>query len=295
MVAAEDVRRTFPKPAGSGREVTYVSWTLTLSPDTPCSRYMSDIPLRTFGRSRNSRSGYAPLNTEQDGYDANGNVNENNQTMPVQTVVTKAAVANHNRKRWKGKKKQTYQDDPEEHEGLLGDDQDHDSEDEVGRAGPARPTAQEARPTSHIALLHLISSSDRFLGRALAEEMQAAQKTSPELYRFDPQVCFDDNAVGPAPPKLICVPPRQVSITVHPEYRQKPEIQRVHFLAHRVLRAVQVFLQLVFLAGSPFAVRTRAEDRFVVLLPFLLATNYSRLTSQDSLRHTSRLSRSSSS
>ena len=42
-------------------------------------------------------------------------------------------------------------------------------------------------------------------------------------------MCFDDNAVRPAPPKLICVPLRKVSITVRPEYRQKPEIQRAHF------------------------------------------------------------------
>ena len=113
---------------------------------------MSDIPLRTFGRSRNSRSGYAPLNTEQDEYEADGNgsVSRNNhQTMPLQATATKAAVsaANQNHKRSKGKNKQVYQDDPEEHEGLLGDDEDHDSGDEVGRAGPARVPSREVRPT----------------------------------------------------------------------------------------------------------------------------------------------------
>jgi len=111
---------------------------------------MSDIPLRTFGRSRNSRSGYAPLNTEQDEYEADGNgsVSRNNhQTMPLQATATKAAVSAANHKRWKGKNKQVYQDDPEEHEGLLGGDEDHDSEDEVGRAGPARVPSQEVRPT----------------------------------------------------------------------------------------------------------------------------------------------------
>ena len=108
---------------------------------------MSDIPLRTFGRSRNTRSGYAPLNTEQDEYDIDGN---NHQTMPLQTV-TKAAVsaAKQNHHRWKGKKKQSFQDDPEEQEGLLRDEV-HDSEDEVGRAGPARPPSQEVRPISCI-------------------------------------------------------------------------------------------------------------------------------------------------
>jgi len=112
---------------------------------------MSDIPLRTLGRSRNSRSGYAPLNTEQDECDAddNGSVSRNNhQAMTLQTTVTKAAVsvASQNHQRWKGKKKQGYQDDPEEHEGLLGDGEGHDSEDEVGRAGPARiPTREVCR------------------------------------------------------------------------------------------------------------------------------------------------------
>ena len=104
---------------------------------------MSDIPLRTFGRSRNSRSGYTPLNTEQDEYDhnANGRADGNNhQSMPLQTTATKATVsaARHNQQRWKGKKRQSYQDDPEEHEGLLGDDHGHDSEEEVGRPGPTR-------------------------------------------------------------------------------------------------------------------------------------------------------------
>lgn len=121
---------------------------------------MSDIPLRTFGRSRNSRSGYAPLNTERDEYDAGGNgrvSGKNRQTMPLQTTVAKTAVsaASQNHQRWKGKKKQGYQDDPEEHEGLLGDDEGHDSEDEVGRAGPARIPTQSVRPT--LLLLYYIS------------------------------------------------------------------------------------------------------------------------------------------
>ena len=106
---------------------------------------MSDIPLRTLGRSRNPRSGYTPLNTE----DANGN---NPQAMPSQATATNAAVsaARQNYQRWKGKKKQTYEDDPEEHEGLLGDDGSHDGEDEVGRAGPGRLHTQEARSISCI-------------------------------------------------------------------------------------------------------------------------------------------------
>ena len=110
---------------------------------------MSDIPLRTLGRSRNSRSGYAPLNTEQDEHDADGNRSVNQQAMPSQTTVTRvaASVARQNHQKWKGKKKQTYQDDPEEHEGLLEDDQGHDSEDEVGRPGPARLPAHDVRPT----------------------------------------------------------------------------------------------------------------------------------------------------
>ena len=122
---------------------------------------MSDIPLRTFGRSRNPRSGYAPLNTEQDEYGTggNGSVGRNNhQTMPLQTTATKAAVsvANQNYKRWKGKKKQSYQDDPEEQEGLLGDGEGRDSEDEVERAGPARIPTQEVcqTPVLHYYISH---------------------------------------------------------------------------------------------------------------------------------------------
>jgi len=113
---------------------------------------MSDIPLRTFGRSRNSRSGYAPLNTERDEYDGNENERvdgNNHQSMPLQTTATKATVsaARHNHQRWKGKKRQSYQDDPEEQQGLLGDGEGHDSEEEVGRPGPARRSTQEVRPT----------------------------------------------------------------------------------------------------------------------------------------------------
>ena len=110
---------------------------------------MSDIPLRTFGRSRNSRSGYTPLNTEQDDYDASANrsVSENNHQAMSSRMITRAAVstANQNQQRWKGKKKQTYQDDPEEHEGLLGDDRGHGSEDEAERAGPARHPTPKVR------------------------------------------------------------------------------------------------------------------------------------------------------
>ena len=121
---------------------------------------MSDIPLRTFGRSRNSRSGYTPLNTEQDEYGASGDgVNSNNQqTMPLQANVTMAAVsgAQQNHQRRKGKKKQTYQDDPEEHEGLLADDQGGDSEGEVERPGPARLPAHEVRSTPcYLTLSHI--------------------------------------------------------------------------------------------------------------------------------------------
>lgn len=160
---------------------------------------MSDIALRTFGRSRHSRSGYTPLNTEQDEHDANenGGVNgDNHQTMPLQTTATKAAVsvARQNHQRWKGKKKQSYQDDPEEHEGLLEDELGHDSEDEVGRPGPARLPTHEVRPTPHISRFSLTSDSGLLRGRVPAENIPAVQKTSPELYRSGPQVCFGANA-----------------------------------------------------------------------------------------------------
>jgi len=169
---------------------------------------MSDIPLRTFGRSRNSRSGYAPLNTEQDEYDgnANGRADGNNhQSMPLQTTATKATVsaARHNHQRWKGKKRQSYQDDPEEHEGLLGDDQGHDSEEEVGRPGPARRPPPEVRPTPNATWFYLTSNSGPLRGRVLVVNMQAVQRTSPEPYRSGLQVRFSDGPVRPTAPKLI--------------------------------------------------------------------------------------------
>ena len=161
---------------------------------------MSDIPLRTFGRSRNSRSGYTPLNTEQDEYDgnANGRADGNNhQSMPLQTTATKATVsaARHNHQRWKGKKRQSYQDDPEEQEGLLGGDQGPDSEEEVGRPGPARRSVLEVRPTPHVTWFYLTSSSGPLHGQVPVVNMQAVQKTSPEPCRSDLQVRFGNIAV----------------------------------------------------------------------------------------------------
>ena len=166
---------------------------------------MSDIPLRTLRKSRNSRSGYAPLNAGQDEYDANGS---NHQAMPLQTTVTKVAVSvgRQNHQRWKGKKKQGYQDDPEEQEGLLGDDEGHYSEDEVGRAGPARIPTQEVRLASSATLSHLTSNSDPLRGRVPIGNMRVVQKTSQELYRSGHQVCFYDDAVRPTPPGLSCFP-----------------------------------------------------------------------------------------
>ena len=169
--------------------------------------YMSDIPLRTFRRARNSRSGYAPLNTEQDDYDADGSggVNgNNNQAMPLQTTATKAAVsmARQNRSRWKGKKRHDYQDDPEEQEGLLEDDEGHESGDEDELPGPARIHSQEVRPTYCIALLHLTPNSNRLRRRVRMGNMLVVQKTSQELYRLDPQVRSADNTARPTPPGL---------------------------------------------------------------------------------------------
>ena len=166
--------------------------------------YMSDIPLRTFRRARNSRSGYAPLNTEQDDYDANGSgsVNgNNNQAMPLQTTATKAAVsmARQNRSRWKGKKRGDYQDDPEEQEGLLEDDVGHESGDEDELPGPARIHSQEVRPTYCVVLLHLTSNSNQLRRRVRMGNMLVVQKTSRELCRLDPQVRYVDNMVKPTP------------------------------------------------------------------------------------------------
>ena len=173
---------------------------------------MSDIPLRTFRRSRNSRSGYAPLKTEQDEYDANENGsvigNRNNQqNMPAQTIVTKVAASAANQ-RWKGKKKQGYQDDLEEQEGLLGDAEGRDSEEEVGRAGPARLPAHEVCSNPHTARFHLIPSSDQLHGRVLARNTQAVPKTSPEPSRSDHQVSFGKRSHRSTPPNPFIFLPR---------------------------------------------------------------------------------------
>ena len=122
---------------------------------------MSDIPLRTFGRSSRNRSGYTPLRTEHDDYDASRNENgsgNSQHNMPAQTTITNAAAsaASH---RWKGKKKQTYQDDPEEQEGLLGDDDARDSEEEVGRAVPARLHTHEVCCNPYITQFCLMTCS----------------------------------------------------------------------------------------------------------------------------------------
>ena len=74
----------------------------------------------------------------------------NQQNMPAQTIVTKVAASAANQ-RWKGKKKQGYQDDLEEQEGLLGDGEGRDSEEEVGRAGPARLPTHEVCSTPYAA------------------------------------------------------------------------------------------------------------------------------------------------
>ena len=78
--------------------------------------------------------------------------------MPAQTTITKPAVsvASH---RWKGKNKQTYQDYPEEQEGLLGDDDALDSEEEVEREVPARLLTHEVCCNPYITQYCLITCS----------------------------------------------------------------------------------------------------------------------------------------
>ena len=115
--------------------------------------------------------------------------------MPARATVTKAAASATNQ-RWKGKKKQTYQDDPGETEGLLGDDEARDSEEEVGRAGPARLPTHEVRSAPDVTQLGLKPSSDRLHGRA-ARGMWAARRISPELFRSDHQVCSGKHPVRP--------------------------------------------------------------------------------------------------
>lgn len=84
--------------------------------------------------------------------------------MPVHAAVATAATSAANQ-RWKGKKKQIYQDDPEEAVGLLGDDEARDSEEEVERAGPARHPTHSVCSVVYTTSLDLIPSSDQLCGR----------------------------------------------------------------------------------------------------------------------------------
>lgn len=260
-----DARSERLRATASDRSLCTIPLTFVQCGKNPCSlvhRYMSNIPLRTLRRSRNARSGYTPLRTERDGDDPNGNesVNGNNQhTMPPQATVTRAAAVVTNQ-RWKGKKKQNYQDDPEEYEGLLRGDEDPDGEEEegVGRAGPAGVPIHEVCPALYAIRCCLTSRSDQIL----AGNMLAARKTSLELSRSDHQVCLESEAVYPSS-QSTCFPLRKVSSPFRSKYRQKPEIQRLHILTHRFLRAVQVLLQLIFPACRSFAVYSRVEDRCV--------------------------------
>jgi hypothetical protein len=84
---------------------------------------MSEIPLRSFGRSRKARAGYTTL----PGNDYSGA----DPTNKMPSAARNAAAAG--RSTGKPRRADRYEDDPEEEETLLGDQScDRDDADEVG-------------------------------------------------------------------------------------------------------------------------------------------------------------------
>lgn len=76
----------------------------------------SEIPLQKFGRTRNSRAGYAPLH--------NGERGEHDQRaadMPVSVRAAASTSSVSRMGRWRGRERERYADDPDEEATLLGD------------------------------------------------------------------------------------------------------------------------------------------------------------------------------
>lgn len=91
---------------------------------------MSDIPLHSLRRPRKFKSGYTPLNTEQDDGDEASELPPVTAASKMPSLVSRVAAVSASRKhentdsRWKGKGKQKYADDPEEQVNLLDDERD---------------------------------------------------------------------------------------------------------------------------------------------------------------------------
>lgn len=126
---------------------------ISIQGNAPGATSMSDIPLHSFRRSRKQRSDYIPLNTnEDDDGDEESDGTDHNSTTSnsMPSAVSRAAVAsvsaNRNQKntdsRWKGKRRQRYADDPEEHVNLLGDDAEEFAREEQERERLAETASQ---------------------------------------------------------------------------------------------------------------------------------------------------------
>ncbi|KAH9932838.1 aminophospholipid-transporting P-type ATPase [Amylocystis lapponica] len=115
---------------------------------------MSEIPLRTLGRARKSRAGYAPLQNgdtaeEREHGSALGSERgseQDNENMPMAArIASAAASARSNRK---GKRRERYADNPEEEATLLGDESQDEEEDVEATRRPESRRLRRIEPSS---------------------------------------------------------------------------------------------------------------------------------------------------
>ena len=98
---------------------------------------MSEIPLHTFGRSRQARAGYTPLSDGEPGEQVRDGSSDR-----MRAGVRAAASASANRK---GKQRERYSDDPEEEATLLGD-----ASHEDGNYGDDEPEESRREPSAQV-------------------------------------------------------------------------------------------------------------------------------------------------
>ncbi len=99
---------------------------------------MSDIPLHTFGRSKQSKAGYTPLSNGEPGDDTR------ESTAGKMRAGIRAAASSASAIR-KGKQRERYSDDPDEEATLLGD-----ASHEDGDYRDAEPTEQRREPSAQV-------------------------------------------------------------------------------------------------------------------------------------------------
>ncbi|TFK83591.1 aminophospholipid-transporting P-type ATPase [Polyporus arcularius HHB13444] len=102
---------------------------------------MSDIPLHTFGRSKQSKAGYTPLSNGEPGDDTR------ESTAGKMRAGIRAAASSASAIR-KGKQRERYSDDPDEEATLLGD-----ASHEDGEYRDAEPTEQRREPSAQRSIL----------------------------------------------------------------------------------------------------------------------------------------------